>query len=63
VAAVEPVEEAPFCLSPDAVKGDKKREAQVAACHGFLAGLLIPGVVPSPAPDAEIPLPADVTAA
>jgi hypothetical protein len=47
----------PCCLSLDAVKGDKKREAQVAACRGFLADLLMRSVVPSLTPDAEIPLP------
>jgi DNA segregation ATPase FtsK/SpoIIIE, S-DNA-T family len=33
-------------LSLGAVKGDKKREAQVAACRGFLAGLLMRGRAP-----------------
>lgn len=34
------MEESPFFLSLDAVKGDRKREAQVTACRGFTAQLL-----------------------
>jgi DNA segregation ATPase FtsK/SpoIIIE, S-DNA-T family len=40
------VEECPFYLSLDAVKGDRKREALVAECRGLLAGLLMRGRAP-----------------
>jgi S-DNA-T family DNA segregation ATPase FtsK/SpoIIIE len=40
------VEEAPFYLDLDAVKGDKRREDQVRACRGLLAGLLRRGRAP-----------------
>jgi hypothetical protein len=40
------VEEAPFYLSLDAVKGDKKLEAHVLACRGFVAQLLRRGRAP-----------------
>src|SRR5205823_10884300 len=40
------VEECPFYLSLDAVKGDRKREQLVATCRGFLAGLLMRGRAP-----------------
>ena len=40
------VEEAPFYLDLDAVKGDRTREAHVRACRGLLAGLLRRGRAP-----------------
>ena len=40
------VEEAPFYLSLDAVKGDKKREGHVVACRGLIAQLLRRGRAP-----------------
>jgi hypothetical protein len=40
------VEEAPFYLDLDAVKGDRKREDHVRACRGLLAGLLRRGRAP-----------------
>jgi hypothetical protein len=40
------VEESPFYLSLDGVKGDKKREAHVVACRGFIAQLLRRGRAP-----------------
>jgi S-DNA-T family DNA segregation ATPase FtsK/SpoIIIE len=40
------VEEAPFYLSLDQVKGDRKREALVTECRGLLAGLLMRGRAP-----------------
>jgi DNA segregation ATPase FtsK/SpoIIIE, S-DNA-T family len=39
-------EEVPFFTSIEQVKGDKKREAQVAACRGFLTSLLRRGRAP-----------------
>ena len=41
------VEEAPFYLSLDSVKGDKKKEAQVVACRGLAANLLRRGRAPA----------------
>lgn len=40
------VEEAPFYLDLDAVKGDRKREDHVRSCRGLLAGLLRRGRAP-----------------
>jgi hypothetical protein len=40
------VDEAPFFLDFDVVKGDRKREDQVRACRGLLAGLLRRGRAP-----------------
>jgi hypothetical protein len=40
------VEEAPFYLDLDAVKGDRKREDLVRSCRGLLAGLLRRGRAP-----------------
>ena len=40
------VEEAPFYLDADAVKGDRKLEGHVRACRGLLAGLLRRGRAP-----------------
>jgi S-DNA-T family DNA segregation ATPase FtsK/SpoIIIE len=40
------VEECPFYLSLDAVKGDKRREALVQSCRGFTAQLLRRGRAP-----------------
>jgi DNA segregation ATPase FtsK/SpoIIIE, S-DNA-T family len=40
------MEEAPFYLSLDAVKGDKAKEKLVTACRGFTAGLLRRGRAP-----------------
>jgi S-DNA-T family DNA segregation ATPase FtsK/SpoIIIE len=41
------VEEAPFYLSLDSVKGDRKREAQVLACRGLAGNLLRRGRAPA----------------
>jgi len=40
------VEEAPFYLDLEAVRGDRKREDRVRACRGLLAGLLRRGRAP-----------------
>jgi hypothetical protein len=40
------IEEAPFFLDLDAVKGDRKREEYVRSCRGLLAGLLRRGRAP-----------------
>lgn len=41
------IEEAPFFLSLDQVKGDKKKEALVTSCRGFVASMLRRGRAPA----------------